>query len=139
MLLIRQDALVTQQVELWSSVASLSIVNQVANKIEVALLSDLPTDRGLNVCKNTVLCDLDLYRAIQRCKRTTAAKISELINLSLRIYSEVARWVIGANKFAEPNKASSCRRDCKCCVCLYIFFSLRDLEKKNKPTNTYTL
>ena len=49
MLLIRQDALVTQQAELWSSVASLSIVNQVANKIELALLSDLPTDRGLNV------------------------------------------------------------------------------------------
>ena len=49
MLLIRQDALVTQQAELWSSVASLSIVNQVANKIELALLSDLPTDQGLNV------------------------------------------------------------------------------------------
>ena len=49
MLLIRQDALVTQQAELWSSVASLSIVNQVANKIELALLSDLTTDRGLNV------------------------------------------------------------------------------------------
>ena len=49
MLLIRQDALVTQQAELRSSVASLSIVNQVANKIELALLSDLTTDRGLNV------------------------------------------------------------------------------------------
>ena len=88
-------------------------------------------DPGLNVFVYTLYFVI-YYRAIQRCKRTTAAKISELINLSLRIYSEVARWIIGANKFAEPNKASSCRRDCKCCVCYYIFYSLRDLEKKKQ-------
>ena len=93
-------------------------------------------DRGLNVFVYTLYFVI-YYRAIQRCKRTTAAKISELINLSLRIYSEVARWVIGANKFAEPNKASSCRRDCKCCVCLYLLFSQG--FRKKKPTNTYTL
>ena len=41
MLLIQHNTLVMQQAEFMEFIASLSIVNQVVNEIELALLSDL--------------------------------------------------------------------------------------------------